>query len=141
MLYNSKNYYFHIMQAQAKIVRVEVFTIEMRADGILHLHADGDKVITMELYSILIDTIGEMTEGKKVPILSTADELTIPDEEVREFMIKPEANPYCVANALIAPSLAQKLLSNLFIRIMRPARPIRLFRNKQDAIEWLKGYL
>jgi hypothetical protein len=130
-----------MMPREARIVRVEVFTIEMRADGILHLHADGDKVITMELYRALIKTIGEMTGGRKVPILSTTDELTMPDDEVKELMVKPDANPYCTANALIAPSLPQKILSNLFIRILKPARPVRLFRNKEEAIEWLKGYL
>jgi len=129
------------MQVQARKVRVEVFTIEMREDGILHLHADADKTITMKLYRKMIDTIGEITDGRKVPMLSTTDELTIPDDEVREYMIKPEANPYCVANALVAPSLAQKLIGNILIRIMKTARPIRLFRTREDAIEWLKSYL
>jgi hypothetical protein len=129
------------MQAQARVVRVEVFTIEMREDGILHLHADADKIITMELYRKMIDTIGEITEGRKVPILSTTDELTIPDDEVREYMTKPEANPYCIANALVAPSLPQKILGNILIRILKPARPIKMFRNREDAIEWLRSYL
>jgi len=120
---------------------IEVFTIEMREDGILHLHAKGDTIIDMQLYNVLISSVGEMTGGKKVPILSTADELTIPDEEVRKYMTRPEANPYCIANALIAPSLSQKLLSNIFISVMRPARPIRLFRNKEEAIAWLKTFL
>lgn len=123
------------------IRRVEIFTIEMRDDGILHLHADGDHTIDMRLYKLLIRSIGEMTGGKKVPILSTADELTIPDEEVRKYMTSPDANPYCVANALIAPSLSQKILSNIFIRIMRPARPIRLFRNQEEALNWLKTFV
>jgi hypothetical protein len=129
------------MQMEARIVRIEVFTIEMRADGILHLHADGDKVITMELYRKMVNAIGEMTGGRKVPILCTTDELTMPDDEVKEFMVKPDANPYSSANALIAPSLPQKIFSNLFIRILKPARPVRMFRNREDAIEWLKSYL
>jgi hypothetical protein len=123
------------------VKRVEIFTIEMRDDGILHLHADGDNTVDIKLYNILISSIGEMTGGKKVPILSTAGELTIPNEEVRKYMADPKANPYCLANALIAPSLAQKLFSNIFIQIMRPARPIRLFKNKEEAIAWLKTFL
>jgi hypothetical protein len=121
--------------------RFEIFTIEMRDDGILHLHADGDQIIDMRLYEVLINGIAEMSGGKRVPILSTTDDLTLPDEEVKSYFMKPEANPYCLANALIAPSLPQKLLSNLFIRIMRPARPIKLFRTKEEAIVWLKTFL
>lgn len=123
-----------------QIRRVEIFTIEMREDGILHLHADGDHTIDMRLYKLLISTIGEMTGGQKVPTLSTTDELTLPDDEVREYMTDPNANPFCTANALIAPSLAQKLLGNLFMRIMKPARPIRLFRTKEEAIHWLNTF-
>lgn len=122
-------------------ITVEIFTLEMREDGILHMHATGDHTIDMRLYHLLIASIGEITGGKKVPILSTTDELTLPDDDVRAYMTKPEANPYCLANALIAPSIAQKLVSNLFIRIMQPARPIRLFRNKEEAITWLKTFL
>jgi hypothetical protein len=82
-----------------------------------------------------------MTGGKKVPILSTADEYTMPDDEVKDRMLKPDANPYCIANALIAPSLSQKIMGNLFMRIMQPARPIKLCRNKEEAITWLKTFL
>jgi hypothetical protein len=121
--------------------RFEIFTIEMRDDGILHMHADGDHTVDMRLYKVMIDGIGEMTGGKKVPILSTTDDLTMPDEEVKAYFMKPEANPYALATALIAPSLPQKLLSNLFIKIMKPTRPIKLFRNKEEAIIWLKNFL
>lgn len=123
------------------VKKFEIFTIDMRDDGILHMHADGDHVVDMRLFKVLMAGIAEMSGGKKVPILSTTDELTMPDEDVKEYFIKPEANPYCLVNALIAPSLPQKILSNLFINTMQPQLPVKLFKNKEDAIEWLKTFL
>lgn len=121
--------------------RFEIFTIEMRGDGILHMHADGDHIIDMRLYKVLIAGIGEMSGGKKVPILSTTDDLTMPDDEVKEHFMKPEANPYALANALIAPSLPQKIIGNLFLRMNKRGIPMKLFRDREEAIEWLKTFL
>lgn len=123
------------------VKKFEMFTIDMRDDGILHMHADGDHVIDMRSYKVLMAGIAEMSGGKKVPILSTTEALTVPDEEVKEYFMRSKSSPYCLANALIAPSLPQKILSNLFINAIQPARPIKLFKKKEDAIEWLKTFL
>lgn len=120
---------------------VEVFTIIMRDDGILHMHTEAEVIVDMRLYKILIEAIGEVSGGKKVPILSTAGELTIPDEEVRKYMSDPKANPYSLANALIGPSISQKLIGNFFVKLMEGERPVRLFNREEDAITWLKTFL
>ena len=125
----------------ATIKKIEVFTIEMRDDGIVHMHAEGDKLIDMRLYKLLIEGIGEVSGGKKVPILSTADEEVLPDDDVKEYFMRPDSNPYSLANAVIAPSLPQKLIGNLFLRMNKRGSPIKLFRNKDEAIAWLKTFL
>lgn len=121
------------------IKKVEIFTLQFRPDGILHIHADGDHVIDMKLYKTLVEAIGEMTEGRKVPIFSTTEELNVPDDEVRAYMVNPEANPYCLANALIAPSLSQKIFMNFLMSITK--RKIRMFKTEEDAVAWLKTFL
>jgi hypothetical protein len=123
------------------VKKVEVFAIEMRDDGILHMHVEGDKVIDMNLYQLLIKTIGELSGGKKVPILSTADHQVLPDDDVKDYFMKPGSNPYALANAVIAPSLPQKLIGNLFIRMSKRGVPLKLFRDKDEAITWLRTFL
>ena len=125
----------------ATVKKIEVFTIEMRDDGIVHMHAEGDQVINMRLYKLLIEGIGEVSGGKKVPILSTADEEVLPDDDVKEYFMKPDSNPYSLANALIAPSLPQKLIGNLLLRLNKRGTPMKLFREKDEAIAWLKTFL
>jgi hypothetical protein len=55
--------------------------------------------------------------------------------------MRPDSNPYSLANAVIAPSLPQKLIGNLFLRMNKRGSPIKLFRNKDEAIAWLKTFL
>jgi hypothetical protein len=124
-----------------KQVAYGIFTVQLRNDGIIHIHADADKTIDLKMYKGLIEVLGKITEGKKVPILNTSGELTLPDDEVRTYMTRPDANPYSLATALVVPSLSQKLIYNFFIKIMKPARPVRLFVKKEDAINWLRGFL
>jgi hypothetical protein len=125
----------------ATIITIEVFTIKMRDDGIVHMHVQGDQLIDMRLYKLLIEGIGEVSGGKKVPILSTADEEVLPDDDVKEYFTKPDSNPYSLANALIAPSLPQKLIGNLLLRLNKRGTPMKLFRNNDEAIAWLKTFL
>ena len=119
---------------------VDVFTIEYRSDGLLHLHAKGDE-IKMAHYKAVVKSIGEMTGGKKVPVLCTANEFLIPDQDVRKYMTTPESNPYSLASALVIHSIAQKLIANFFVNVMKPARPIRMFTSKEEAVKWLKKFL
>lgn len=55
----------------------DVFTIKLRDDGILHLLATGDEPVGILQYNLIIKSIGEITEGKKVPLLATADEFLV----------------------------------------------------------------
>lgn len=121
-------------------LKVDVFTVEYHSNGLLYIHANGEE-ITLTDYKALINSIGEMTGGEKVPILCTADEFVIPNEEVRKYMARPDSNPYSLATALITGSLAQKLVGNFFMNVLKPGRPIRMFISKEEAIKWLRSYL
>jgi hypothetical protein len=126
---------------RSQVRKVDIFTFEMREDGILRLYAEPDEVVDMPRYMTMIKTIGDLTQGKKVPILSTAGEFTIPDEEVRRYMANPDSNPYCLATAMVAPSLSQKLLGNIYAHSVMKDRPTRMFRTEDEAIAWLKTFL
>jgi hypothetical protein len=118
-----------------------MFRLELQEDGMIHLHGSGENPISLEDFKGMVRTIGEMTEGKKVPILCTADELLIVDEETRKYMGEPESNPYSLASAFVVKSISQRLLSNFFIKVSKPGRAVKMFSTKDEAISWLKTYL
>ncbi len=118
----------------------EMFSFDYCDDGILYIHIEGDE-FNARHYKTLISKIGEITDGKKAPILCTADGPLYPDEETRKLMSAPDANPNALAVGAIAPSLTQKLVGNFVMKIVRPRRQIRIFTNREDAVIWLKSFL
>jgi hypothetical protein len=124
-----------------KTVTYEFFTISLREDGIIHIHGEAYKTIDMRTYRGLIAVLGEMTGGKKVPMLNTAGELTMPDDEVKAYMAQPDANPYSCATAFVMSSFTKKLVFNFFTAIKKPARPVKLFTDEQEAVMWLKSFI
>ncbi|MBI2270743.1 MAG: STAS/SEC14 domain-containing protein [Bacteroidetes bacterium] len=121
-------------------IRIGPFTVSLRTDGLVHVHATGEE-IDLAGYKKLVEEMAKMTSWKKVPVLCTADEFFIPNEDVRKYLTKPESNPYSLATALVVSSISQKLVGNFFMTVMKPTRRIRIFTRKDDAIKWLRNYL
>ena len=69
-------------------------------------------------------------------------------KEVLEFY--KEANIETVATAMITNSFASKVVGNLYLKVMSmvPAGdkkaqdyPVKLFSKREEAVEWLRGYI
>ena len=39
---------------------------------------------------------------------------------------------------LIVTNLAYKIIANFYMKVHKPKRPLKTFRNEEDAIEWLQ---
>ena len=59
--------------------------------------------------------------------------------EVRNFSASAEAGGPTLAEAVIANSLAHKLVVNILIKFANIGRPMKLFINEEGAVAWLKA--
>ena len=117
-----------------------VFTYTLKDDGILYIHVDSDDY-NVDTLKKANEVIGKMTKGKAVPLLITHDRSVIPPVETRTFWAQKDSCPYSKADAFIIYSTTQKLIGNFYMAFNKPARPTRLFTNKEDAIKWLSKFL
>jgi hypothetical protein len=62
-------------------------------------------------------------------------------KEARDYFASKEAIQYIKAAALLAPSFVTKMMGTFFLTFNRPAVPIRLFTDRQEAIKWLEKYV
>jgi hypothetical protein len=60
--------------------------------------------------------------------------------EANKLMASKEYAGERKAIAIVARSLAAKLLSNFFIRFNKPYTPTRVFTDEAAALDWLKGF-
>jgi len=111
-------------------------------------HASGITQINYkEVYLTLQDSKFVFQESRKhspwerSPIYLTSASFTNQDKASREYNGSEEVTKHCSAIAMLSTSLAQRIMANFFIRIIKPKVPTRFFASETEALEWLKGYL
>ena len=120
---------------------VNIFTLNLREDGILHSHISGERAQTIDDLLELIPVIGEVVNFKKVPLLVTLDDFALPSDDVRTYWADKNTCPYFSAEAFMTMSPGHKMLGNFYLTINKPGRPTKMFTNQDDAIAWLKLFL
>lgn len=72
-------------------------------------------------------------------LLDTSKGFASATPEANKIFAAREFSENRMAIAIIAKSLASKIVSNFFIRFNQPHTPTRVFIDEQEAVEWLKG--
>lgn len=58
------------------------------------------------------------------------------DPETREWAADTSGNKYTYSDAIVIGSLSQKLITDFYLRINKPAMPTRIFYSLEKAIDW-----
>lgn len=78
-----------------------------------------------------------LTNGKKYLSLVIAAPYTSITKEARELTNKEFMYKNTVAQAIVVKSLSNRLMGNFLVKFYKPFCPMRLFKSKKAAIEWL----
>jgi hypothetical protein len=129
------------MTEEISKIDLDCATIEFRKDGILHIHIKIEEVFEMEDAMKLLEARTKLAAGRKAPLVYTATKLVIPTKEVREFISSEKRSELVIADAFVVNSLPQKIMGNFFIRMGNPVRPIKVFKDFEEACAWARTYL
>ena len=78
--------------------------------------------------------------NKHIILVETGIDTTL-SKEAREFSTRPETNEMTKATAVIVKSLAHRIIINFIINFThQQAMKMRMFDNKQKAIDWLLSF-
>jgi hypothetical protein len=80
-------------------------------------------------------------DGRKVPVLADATDIGPRSNEVRAYYASADAALLIKAFAIIENSLATRMLGNMYIRVAKPPFPVKLFRRREEAREWLLQFV
>lgn len=116
-------------------------TIKLLKEGIMHIHLNANSEITLNDAVEVVEAIGEISKGKKLPVLIDAGEYCVIDKEVRLFCASEGGCLYSSAEAIAYGNISQKLMSNFYMNFNRPVVPTKSFSDKKDAIQWLETFL
>lgn len=59
-------------------------------------------------------------------------------KDIRDYFAKPENARINKANAFIVGSSLAKIVINLYLKFSKPSYPTKIFKDKKEAISWLK---
>lgn len=76
-----------------------------------------------------------LADGKKYTVLFDATKQGTISMQAREEFAGSKNR---IAAAIITNSLANKLISNFFIKFHKPATPTRIFSAENEALDWLR---
>jgi hypothetical protein len=79
--------------------------------------------------------------GVKVPVLADATDIGPRSNEVRAYYASEDAAALIKAFGIVENNFATRMLGNMFIRIAKPQFPTKIFRNYDEAREWLSQFV
>jgi hypothetical protein len=122
-----------------KEIKITEVTMALRNDGIVHIHYNKNTFLNVELQLRLLDLMIEITEGVKSSMIYTADEGVVVTKSARENALLIEGKSPTKASAVVADSLAYRIIANFYMKVNKPKKPFRVVKNFEDGLIWLKS--
>lgn len=107
-------------------------------DGIISVVFEKDTRLTLELAKQLVEARVELSENKDYPLFVDIRGVVDIDEATRKYLSGAEGTKYALAAAVLIDNPLSKFFGNLFIKVDKPNKPLKLFSSKSKAIKWLK---
>jgi hypothetical protein len=118
----------------------ENFSVKINEDGFYEIEVFDDKEFSFPQLEELIKA-QESLGSKQLPVLVLCEEFASTDTSFVRHLAQNKNNPYSKADAFVIKSMAQKIIANFYLKISTPERPTKFFKNKTEAINWLKTIL
>lgn len=122
---------------KSKVIDIDSATVEIRTDGIVHLVFKEGVKIDREIQIKLKAVYMSMGVGLAKKLLICAEDFIITEKLFWERCKKSERFAKGQMIAVVAPTLAKKILAKNYLYRHKPENPFRIFDDNQSAISWL----
>ena len=97
-------------------------------------------MITQEIAKEIVETRLSFSNHEYFPLLILDQGIIGMDKSARDLFSSKEGTSKITASALVLNTVYSRVLGNFFIKLTRPAIPVRIFNDKAKAMEWLLTY-
>ena len=111
----------------------------MGADGIARTKVKKNAVVALEDARENSALVNSFFVGEKFPLLIDSRGIQSMSREARSFFTTNGRETSTVAFAILIDSAVSKVVGNFFLGINKPAVPTKLFRNENEALQWLRN--
>ena len=113
------------------------FSIELKDGGYYYIVINDQVYFTPGHLKQIVEAQRQVG-AKKLPVLVITKDGVDTDLDVLKELARDDNQPYSLAVAYVLTSLPQKILSKLYIKIIKPIIPTKFFNDEQEAFKWLK---
>lgn len=112
-------------------------------DGVIIGRYLEGSVITLEVAKYVVEKRKQFTNSRVVPLLIDARNVKEVTREAREFFSSEEGYEQLSASAIMSDSFMPTSMANFLLKynLKKTPIPIKLFRNIDDAVDWLKPFV
>lgn len=118
-------------------IRTPVGMMWIDEAGLLR-HRLDDGVTVKEEHAVGIrEAVREVSDGAPIRAVVDISGVQFADRHARDAMASALDDSNEVATAVIVGSPASRALGTLFLKLSRPARPVKLFLDDEEAARWV----
>ena len=107
-------------------------------DGILLVEIKKIKEMIVQDVVDLHTCVRELSDGKKVCLLTTFQAYIPMNDDVMAESMKKEYQDRILASAIVITSPALRIAVKFFTTFHKPKQPRKIFDSKESALKWLK---
>ena len=122
----------------SEIIDIRIAKIFKREDGIICVQAKDDVDITLTDSKESYAAVVALAKGEMVAVLSLTGSGNSITEEVQKDWTAKRDNNIVFAEAVVAKSLAHKLIVNFLVNFYDLGRPMKMFTDEARAVQWLR---
>jgi hypothetical protein len=114
--------------------------IQQRSDGIIKIIMKDDAEVDIAESRQIFEVVSGFATKKELLVLVIGGKNGSVTKEARDFAGSDEASAVTIAEAVVTPSLPQKLFVNFLLRFYNPKRELKLFNTEDAAVRWLYSF-
>lgn len=112
-------------------------TLTFLEDQVVHAHFKDGLQVGPEDVQRMFDAAERRLQGRKMLLMVTVGVGSSLTNEARAYAASEASNRLIAADAIVVRDLGHQFAANVFVRHHRPGRPIRMFPDRESALEWL----
>jgi hypothetical protein len=127
-----------VAEVSTQVTELRSARLHLREDDIICIRVKDNVDVEIADARETFNEVKRLAGDGKKPVLVFSGSGGTITNEVRNFSASAEAGEPTLAEAVIANSLAHKLVVNILIKFANIGRPMKLFINEAGAVAWLK---
>lgn len=122
---------------------IETRTLRIRLgdDGIVRSNPIPGAEMTLTDAREGNEAIRRISKGRKRPLLCDYTGIKSQTRECRAYYAGKETAQATSACAILANSTISRVIGSFYLGLNKPVTPTKIFTSKQEALEWLKGFI